>query len=240
MANFDVQIQDLIGTFSDQVAMDDFMTAGAKEIINALPMSMLYKCADKTTLNNSTTTLANIDTKGRIMNVLRVDADSSGVQRPCRYVDSFKRGRIQDSSDMELATATDSVYLFYDNVLEVYPTPTANQTADVQFVAFPTVDASAVSTIANFPDEAEHLVVLYSAIRALDNLMGDVSPMTNASAALTNLKTNAGREDSEMVANYATESSQRVSYNNAKYSFYEKKQIKLQQDYDKGLAKLVN
>ena len=53
MANFDVQIQDLVGTFSDQTAMDDFMTAGAKEIINALPMSMLYKCADKTTLNNS-------------------------------------------------------------------------------------------------------------------------------------------------------------------------------------------
>jgi len=240
MANFDVQIQDLVGTFSDQTAMDDFMTAGAKEIINALPMSMLYKCADKTTLNNSPSTLTSIDTKGRIISVLRVDADSSGVQRPCRYVDSFKRGRIQDSSDMEFATVTDPAYLLYDNILEVYPTPTANQTADVQFVAFPTVDASAVSTIANFPDEAEHLVVLYAAIRALDNLMGDVSPMTNASAALTNLKTNAGREDSEMVANYATESSQRVSYNSAKYSFYEKKQIKLQQDYDKGLAKLVN
>ena len=70
--------------------------------------------------------------------------------------------------------------------------------------------------------------------------MGDVSPMTNASAALTNLKTNADREDFEMVNNYATESSQRVAYNNAKYSFYEKKQIKLQQDYDKGLAKLVD
>ena len=51
MANFDVQIQDLIGTFSDQTAMDDFMTAGCKEIINALPDSMLYKCLDKTTLN---------------------------------------------------------------------------------------------------------------------------------------------------------------------------------------------
>ena len=35
MANFDVQIQDLVGTFSDQTAMDDFMTAGAKEIINS-------------------------------------------------------------------------------------------------------------------------------------------------------------------------------------------------------------
>lgn len=31
MANFDIQIQDLVGTFTDQTAMDDFMTAGAKK-----------------------------------------------------------------------------------------------------------------------------------------------------------------------------------------------------------------
>ena len=38
---FDTQIQDLIGTFSDQTAMDQFMTDGAKEVINALPSDLL-------------------------------------------------------------------------------------------------------------------------------------------------------------------------------------------------------
>ena len=57
MANFDVQIQDIIGTFSDQTAMDDFMTAGCKEIINSLPPQLLLKCADLTTLNNVTPSL---------------------------------------------------------------------------------------------------------------------------------------------------------------------------------------
>lgn len=187
MANFDIQIQDLVGTFTDQTAMDDFMTAGAKEIINSLPNNLLYKCADKSTLNNSPSTLSNMDTKGKVLGVLRLDADSSGIQRPCRLVSNFKRGRIQDSSDMELATVTDPAYVIYDNTLEVYPTPTANQTAEVEFVSFPTVDASGASTIANFPDEAEYLVVLYASIKVLQRLMTEKHNNTNISDAFTKL-----------------------------------------------------
>ena len=118
---FDTQIQDLIGTFSDQTAMDQFMTDGAKEIISVMPLNLLEQCSDISTLNNSTTTLTNIDTKGRVLNVLRNDGT---IDQPCRLVPSFKRGRIQDSSDMETATTTDPAYLIYDNTLEVYPTPT--------------------------------------------------------------------------------------------------------------------
>ena len=173
MANFDVQIQDLIGTFSDQTAMDDFMTAGCKEIINALPNSMLYKCLDKSTLDNSTSTLVNVDTYGKIVTVVREESDSSGaVFRPCRYIPPHKRTVVKsDTVDMEYAKATDPAYTIYDNILEVFPTPTSAQVAEVQYVVFPTVDASGVSTIANFPNEAEHLVVLYASIKALQQLM---------------------------------------------------------------------
>ena len=200
MSNFDVQIQDLIGTFSDQTAMDDFMTAGAKEVINALPLSMLYKCSDKTTLNDSSSTLANVDTKGRILSVLRIDADSSGIQRPCRYVESFKRGRVQDAVDMEFATVTDPAYLLYDNVLEVYPTPTASQTADVQFVSFPTIDASGESTIGNFPNEAEHLVVLYASIKCLERQMFSEEDMELYMPVIKELKEDYNRGIAEIKA----------------------------------------
>ena len=37
--------------------------------------------------------------------------------------------------------------------------------------AFPTVDVSAVSSIVNFPNEAEYLVVLYTAIKVVESLM---------------------------------------------------------------------
>ena len=51
------------------------------------------------------------------------------------------------------------------------PTPTANQTAIVYHVGYPTVDVDVVSTIANFPDEAEYLVVLYTAIKVAESAM---------------------------------------------------------------------
>jgi hypothetical protein len=49
--------------------------------------------------------------------------------------------------------------------LFVKPTPTANQTANVYHITYPTVDHAATS-IDNFPDEAEHLVALRAAITA--------------------------------------------------------------------------
>ena len=64
---FDTQLQDLIGTFSDQTAMDQFMTDGAKEVISVMPLNLLEQCSDISTLNNSTTTLTNIDTKVRVL-----------------------------------------------------------------------------------------------------------------------------------------------------------------------------
>jgi hypothetical protein len=186
MENFDTQIIDLIGSFSDQSALDDFMTAGCKEIINSLPPQLLLKCADISTLNNSTTTLTNLDTKGLVLDVLRYDGT---IDHPCRLVPVYKRGRIQDASDMEAASTTDPAYLIFDNTLEVYPTPTAGNTAKVHHVIYPTVDASAVSTIANFPDEAEHLVVLYSSIKALQQLMSAKLNNSDITTALTAVNT---------------------------------------------------
>ena len=68
MANFDLRIQDYTGISTSllgnyQTQMDDFMVEGSKKVINSLPNSLLYKCADKSTLNNSTTSLDNMDTR---------------------------------------------------------------------------------------------------------------------------------------------------------------------------------
>ena len=196
MANFDVQIQDIIGTFSDQAAMDDFMTAGCKEIINALPPQLLLKCADISILNNSTTTLTNLDTKGLVLDVLRYDGT---IDHPCRLVPVYKRGRIQDASDMEAASTTDPAYLIFDNTLEVYPTPTAGNTAKVHHVVYPTVDASDVSTIANFPDEAEYLVVLYACIKAVQQLLATEEDIELYNPMLAQLKDDYSKGLAQLV-----------------------------------------
>ncbi len=145
MATFEAQVESLASiaisgsSTPTQAELTQFLTDGAKEIINSLPKSLLEKCASVDTLDNSTTTLTSINRKGIILNVLRYDAT---IHQPCRYVDSYLRGKIQDSSEMDVATATDPAYVIYNNALEVYPTPTATQQAFVYYVNYPEVSYS--------------------------------------------------------------------------------------------------
>jgi hypothetical protein len=181
MANFDVQIQNLVGeTFTDnstaQVAMDDWMTHGAREIINVLPPNLKEKCMTESTITNSPSYLADLDGIGEILHVTRLSADSGGFRVPCRQVPSMYGEMTGDSANiMYYATATDPAYWITSSsdatILNVNPTPTANQTAIVYHVGYPSIDASAVSTIANFPDEVEYLVVLFAAVKAAEFLL---------------------------------------------------------------------
>lgn len=56
MATFSAQVVDLIGTFSDETALDTFITEGANEVINAMPRSMLERVAEETSVTDGTTT----------------------------------------------------------------------------------------------------------------------------------------------------------------------------------------
>ena len=168
MANFKTQIQDLIGSFEDDVAINQFLTDGAKELINMMPLSLKEKCTTETTLNNSSTTM-DMDGVGEILYVNRLSADSGGSRIPCRKVLSMYGELSNDANSLYKASVTDPVYWILSSgdtaILNVIPTPTANQTAVVYHVSYPSVTGSDDSTIANFPDELEHLVVLYAAIR---------------------------------------------------------------------------
>ena len=166
---------------SDTETGDDFdesaaqwMTDAAREVINILPPKLKMKCATTTTLNDSTTTM-DIDSSGDVLFVTRLSANSGGYQTPCREVPPLYGGLTTDSSSLYYASVTDPVYWISSSndiaILSVLPTPTANQTAIVYHVGYPTVDVDTVSTIANFPDEAEYLVVLYTAIKVAESAM---------------------------------------------------------------------
>ena len=165
-----------------------WMTDGAKEVINQLPDKFKEKCATVTELDNSTTVM-DMDSTGDILFVSRLSADSGGFQIPCRKISSMYGGLSTDSSNIiNYATATDPVYWIDANTtgsdgksatLYVKPTPTAQQIAYVHHVKYPvftagdteTYDISQKNVIANFPDEAEYLVVLYAAIKATEYMM---------------------------------------------------------------------
>tara|TARA_R100001086_G_scaffold222474_1_gene139996 strand:- start:907 stop:1626 length:720 start_codon:yes stop_codon:yes gene_type:complete len=168
-------------------ATAQFMTDAVKEVINLMPDELKIKCASTTTLNNSTTTM-DLDTAGDILFVTRLSANSGGFHIPCREVPSAYGGLTTDPSSIYYASATDPVFYIDANTsgsdgksatLYVKPEPEATQVANVHHVKYPTFtagdtetyDVSTKNIMANFPEEAEHLVVLRAAISAAQYLL---------------------------------------------------------------------
>ena len=168
MATFSAQVVDLVGAFSDETALDSFITEGANEVINAMPRSMQERVAEETAVSTGTTT-----SEGhKVLYMLRSD---STIDQPCRRIPASRRGRAADSDDMEYATTSDPAYYVKDGKFNILPSgagllvsiPTYNQGS--------ALDASSLSTITNFPNEAEYLDVLYAALKALQQAMNGKS-----------------------------------------------------------------
>ena len=175
MATFSAQVISLVGGTPTQTELDTWCLQGVMEIAMQLPASLQEKCSDKSTLNNSATTLdLNTATVGKVLYCTR----SNGTyDKSCRLVSSAEAHLTEDSTATNFyATADDPAYFIRDNILEIKPTPTDAQPGKVYHIVYPSsIDANSGSdiTIANFPNEAEHLVILYVAIKQLENYMVD-------------------------------------------------------------------
>jgi hypothetical protein len=181
MATFSVQVVDLVGTFSDETALDSFITEGANEVINAMPRSMQERVAEETAVTTGTTT-----SEGhKVLHMLRSD---STIDQPCRRIPASKRGRVADSSDMEYATTSDPAYYIKDGKFNILPTGAGLLVSMPTYSQSSPLDASAISTITNFPNEAEYLVTIYAAIKALQQNMSGMMTLTAITTALTYLK----------------------------------------------------
>ena len=192
MATFKVQIEDMIGSVGDDSALSQWLTDGAKEILRILPPPLKEKCVTETTLDNSSTTM-DMDAAGDILYVTRMSADSGGFRVPCRKIPAMFGGVTETDSGhiMYEPSLTDPVYWIWSSndaaILNVRPTPTANQTAIVYHIGHPSV-AHGDSAIANFPNAAEHLVVLYATVKAAERRMLDEEDMEVYGPQLTTLK----------------------------------------------------
>ena len=157
---FDTQITDLVGGTIDQVACDQWASDACKEIINQLPAKLKAKCSTISIINATNGTTLDLDGIGDILNVTRLSANSGGYYKPCREIPSQYGDLANDSTDLNYyATASDPVYYITSNTsdavtLFVKPTATDTLPANAYHITYPTVDVSAVSVVANFPDEA--------------------------------------------------------------------------------------
>tara|TARA_R110000744_G_scaffold107135_1_gene203558 strand:- start:1040 stop:2062 length:1023 start_codon:yes stop_codon:yes gene_type:complete len=196
VATFQAQVMALTGinissssTNPTEAQLTQYLTDGAKEVINHLPKHLLPLCSAEQSFTSGTPDTLNT---GKVLNVFRNDGD---IKQPCRQIDSSYKGRVLDSDDMDYASVTDPVYYIENNTMDVIPNSGAVTYSEVQH---PDVVYSADSILI-FPDEAEYLVPLYASVKSLQSLLANKSGNTNITTAFALLK--AAVDQAETAAN---------------------------------------
>ena len=181
MATFQTQLEDIVGAQDtpDTTAMSDWLTAGARKILDVLSPTKLKRIASQDAFVNT------IDVEGK--KVLTVTRNDGTIDHPCREVPPSMRGRVTDSNYMEYATTTDPVYYIDNQLLTVKP-DSSGSNQRLTFINSAITVAYTQTYIDNFPDEAEKAVVLYAARNYAQRLMTDVMNNTDIPLALTAMK----------------------------------------------------
>ena len=165
MATLSAQIQSLAGSVTES-EIDQWCVDGVRELTNLFPPYLKEYCYSKQTF---TSAAANSEAETMITGELG-SVYAGSVE--CRQIRPMDKHKASSSTSIEYATATDPVYYVEGNKLNILP---ASLSGVYYVIADPSIDASAVSAISNFPNEAEYLVVLYAAIKVLQNKMNEKS-----------------------------------------------------------------
>ena len=170
MADFKTQIDNLTGFGStDDVALGDWLLAGARQVIDVLPMSKLDRMSEIQEFTN----FQGVE-DSKILHVLRKDENNSDILMPCRHIHASKSGMAQDSNYMEFATSSDPVYYLENK--RVYTLPASASSNDSKLVKINEDFTITITsdTIDNFPKEATNAVVLYASRNAIMQLMNSL------------------------------------------------------------------
>ena len=264
---FDAQVTDLVGGTIDQTACDQWAVDGAREIIAQLPSSLQERCSDFAVLDDSPTTL-DLDTaaNAKVGKVLYCTRYSGTRYLPCRVVAAQYATLTDDSTASNYyATNDDPAYFISDNTVVIKPDTDATYIGRVYHVVYPTsLDISAITTgqMTIFPIECEHLMVLYVAMKQLQQYMAIMS--TSWNSAITQALTNASdvinnnqpstttdaygalsNEDIEIMSASLQLASQqlqdaggRLQQDSTKYQWYSDQYTRLSADYIRGITAL--
>lgn len=139
----------------DNTAIGQFATDAAKEIINVLPMEMLWSMS---------TTTEDVSGNGAEITSARILSVSRNGKR-AREIPYSDRTRYTESGSIYKATNNSPVY--YKKGGEVFILPNASSGAEVEHVSYPTITFSNdLSDFVGAPDEIEHLIIMKTAIKA--------------------------------------------------------------------------
>ena len=161
------QVENLTGLTANST-MDDWLTNGAKEIINLMSPEKLWNVATESTIDNGNGFSS--DTC-KILDVYREDDVYGGFS--CREIPSSLRGKATTGSGyIEEATLTAPMFYRLNGKIYILPEPDGNSEGIISTVNYPTIAYNSAG-ITSFPTEYEYLVVLYSSLRAILYLLAD-------------------------------------------------------------------
>ena len=161
MSTYKVRVEDKIGNVGDDTALSDFLTAGAKFIVNILPLERVEKFTTDLTDAGSGISV----TTSR---VLRAHKSSYGA----RVISSGLAAQAVDSNSIHYASTTDPVFYISNGLGYVKPSG-----GTVVAMAYPTV-AFGDSTITAFPIDLDEGVVLYACVHGRLRQMSDLTITT--------------------------------------------------------------
>ena len=189
--SFQVQVEGItqlsVDTTPTQAELAQFLTDGAKEVINILPPHLLALCAKEVTFTSQAVGSegsASLLNTGKVLNVFAGSYEARQISPKKKH-----KAHNRDSNHYADANGTDPVFYIQNNYINVLP---AGVTVKYDEVAYPIFDTSGSGTnvdiddtsdkrIPYFPDEAVYLVVLYGAMKTLVAHIGALEIPPNVS-----------------------------------------------------------
>ena len=175
MATFKAQVQGLtsitVGTTPTDDELSQFLVDGTKEVVNRI---IVIRPNEMSKFTNTSTDSSNsgIVSTGQILSVVR-HHDSTSILRPCQMIDPKDRYETNDSSSLKYRSKYNpGFYILNGKIYTVPASAGSNNDAVVTQVTFAVNQGHSSSSIDNFPDEYEYLVVLYASMRTLQANMG--------------------------------------------------------------------
>lgn len=149
------------------------------------------KLTQSTTLNDSPSTL----TTENVLKICSVSRNDGTRSRECVEIDSIDRHDLSDSNSIYYTSKFDPKYYILDDTLNVYPTPTASETASVVHITPDTAVTYSSTNISYFPKELERGVVLYASQQMLRKFLNvRNTTLTNLSTGLNAISPPTGAD----------------------------------------------
>ncbi len=175
---FEEQIESLTGltisstgTTPTQDEVSQFLKDGVKDVINKLiEISPAETSKFTTTTHDSENN--GIAITGKSISIVR-EHDSTSILRPCTLISSQDRYEATDVDSIKYRSAYNPGYYILDGkIFSVPASASGNNDLIVTQVTYPSINYLN-SSIINFPDEFEYLVVLYAAMKSLESKMAE-------------------------------------------------------------------